>query len=78
MEYILGPVLTLLLAMKFTDWKSKQLEERVANAQQQFELVKKDIEVRDAELPKKVMATVVPLSKAVKNLNQTVGILCQR
>ena len=74
MEYILGPVLTLLLAMKFTDWKSKQLEERVANAQQQVELVKKDIEVRDAELPKKVMPTVVPLAKAVKNLNQTVGL----
>lgn len=74
MEYILGPVLTLLLAMKFTDWKSKQLEERVANTQQQVELVRKDIEVRDAELPKKVMATVVPLAKAVRNLNQTVGL----
>ena len=74
MEYILGPLLTLLLAMKFTDWKSKQLEERVADTQQQVELVRKDIEVRDAELPKKVMATVVPLAKAVKNLNQTVGL----
>ena len=74
MEYILGPVLTLLLALKFTDWKSKQLEERVANTQQQVELVRKDIEVRDAELPKKVMATVVPLAKAVRNLNQTVGL----
>ena len=74
MEYILGPVLTLLLAMKFTDWKSKQLEERVINAQQQVELVRKDMEVRDEELPKKVMATVVPLAKAVKNLNQTVGL----
>jgi len=74
MEYIAGPIITLLLAMKFTDWRSKQLEERVTNAQQQVELVRKDIEVRDAELPKKVMATVVPLAKAVKNLNQQVGI----
>lgn len=74
MEYIAGPVITLLLAMKFTDWKSKQLEERLTNAHQQIELVRKDIEVRDAELPKKVMATVVPLAQAVKNLNQTVGL----
>lgn len=74
MEYIAGPVITLLLAMKFTDWKSKQLEERVTSAQQQVELVKKDIEVRDAELPKKVMATVVPLAQAVKTLNQQVGL----
>ena len=74
MEYLLGPVITLLLAMKFTDWKSRQLDERVTNTQQQVELVRKDIEVRDAELPKKVMATVVPLAKAVKNLNQQVGL----
>lgn len=74
MEYLVGPVITLLLAMKFTDWKSRQLDERVTNAQQQVELVRKDIEVRDAELPKKVMATVVPLAKAVKNLNQQVGL----
>lgn len=53
MEYIAGPVITLLLAMKFTDWKSKQLEERIASAHQQVELVRKDIEVRDAELPKR-------------------------
>ena len=32
------------------------------------------IEVRDAELPKKVMTTVIPLAKAVKNLNQQVGL----
>jgi|TARA_A200000159_G_C7310745_1_gene334493 hypothetical protein len=74
MEYIAGPVITLLLAMKFTDWKSKQLEERIASAHQQVELVRKDIEVRDAELPKKVMTTVIPLAKAVKNLNQQVGL----
>ena len=74
MEYIAGPVITLLLAMKFTDWKSKQLEKRIASAHQQVELVRKDIEVRDAELPKKVMTTVIPLAKAVKNLNQQVGL----
>ena len=74
MEYIVSSVITLLVAIKFTDVKVKKLEKHLATAQEQVELVKKDLEVHEAELPKKVMATVVPLAKAVKTLNQQVGI----
>tara|TARA_R100000406_G_scaffold80156_1_gene61419 strand:+ start:88 stop:312 length:225 start_codon:yes stop_codon:yes gene_type:complete len=74
MGYIAGSVITLLVALKFTDIKVKQLEKRLITAQEQVELVKKDLEAREAELPKKVMATVVPLAQAVKTLNQQVGI----
>ena len=74
MEYIAAPIISLLLALKFTDWKAKKLEERISSTHQQIELVKKDIELREAELPKKVMTTVIPLAKAVKTLNQQVGL----
>jgi hypothetical protein len=74
MEYIAAPIISLLLALKFTDWKAKKLEERISSTYQQIELVKKDIELREAELPKKVMTTVIPLAKAVKTLNQQVGL----
>jgi hypothetical protein len=74
MEYIAAPIISLLLALKFTDWKAKKLEERISSTYQQIELIKKDIELREAELPKKVMTTVIPLAKAVKTLNQQVGL----
>lgn len=74
MEYIAAPIISLLLALKFTDWKAKKLEERISSTYQQIELVKKDIESREAELPKKVMTTVIPLAKAIKTLNQQVGL----
>ena len=74
MEYIIGPVLTLLIAMKFTDYKQKDVESKLNAMQEQVSLVEKTMEQRETELPKKLVATMVPLAKAVKVLNQQVGI----
>jgi len=74
MEYIIGPVLTLLLSMKFTDYKQKSLETKIDAVQEKMTLVSKTMEQREKELPKKLVATIVPLAKAVKELNQQVGI----
>jgi len=74
MEYIVGPVLTLLIAMKFTDYKQKDVESKLNAMQEQVSLVEKTMEQRETELPKKLVATMVPLAKAVKVLNQQVGI----
>ena len=74
MEYIIGPVLTLLLAMKFTDYKQKNIESKVTAVQEQMALVEKTMDQRETEPPKKLVATMVPLAKAVKVLNQQVGI----
>ncbi len=74
MEYIIGPVLTLLIAMKFTDYRQKDIETKLGVMQEQVALVEKTMEQRETELPKKLVATMVPLAKAVKVLNQQVGI----
>jgi len=74
MEYIIGPVLTLLIAMKFTDYRQKDIEAKLSVMQEQVTLVEKTMEQRETELPKKLVATMVPLAKAVKLLNQQVGI----
>ena len=29
MEYVAGPIIALLLGMKFADWKTKEVEKRV-------------------------------------------------
>ena len=74
MEYIIGPVLTLLIAMKFTDYKQKDVESKLSVIQEKVTLVEKRMYQREAELPKKLVATMVPLAKEVKKLKQEVGI----
>tara|TARA_B100001094_G_scaffold126660_1_gene122750 strand:+ start:2102 stop:2329 length:228 start_codon:yes stop_codon:yes gene_type:complete len=74
MEYIIGPVLTLLIAMKFTDYRQKNIENKLGAMQEKIVLVEKTMDQREIELPKKLVATMVPLAKAVKLLNQQVGI----
>ena len=74
MEYIIGPVLTLLIAMKFTDYRQKDIENKLGAIQEKVSLVEKIMDQRETELRKKLVATMVPLAKAVKALNQQVGI----
>ena len=66
-EFVVGPVISLLIALKFGDMKAKKQEEEIAQLREQVELI-------ENELPKKVMATMLPVAKAVQKLNQQVGL----
>jgi len=74
MEFVIGPVLGLLLGMKFTDYKSKELEARVKRLEGSVELVTTSATTMEAEMPKKMLATIVPIAQAVKKLNEQVGL----
>ena len=67
LEFVVGPVLSLLIALKFGDMKDKERKQEIVKLREQVELL-------EAELPKKVMATMVPVAKAVQKLNQQVGL----
>ena len=67
LEFIVGPVLSLLIALKFGDIKDKRREKEIAELKEQVVLI-------ENELPKKVMATMLPVAKAVQKLNQQVGL----
>ena len=73
-EYVVGPILALLVSMKFTDYKAKKGAEEVKMLREKIELVEKRNVATENEMPKKVMATVLPLAKAVQKLNQQVGL----
>ena len=73
-EYVIGPVLALLLGMKFSDFKSKEAEKKITELQAKIELIEKTNVTLENEMPKKVMATVLPLAKAVQKLNAQVGL----
>jgi hypothetical protein len=74
MEYALGPVLALLLAMKFTDWKTKKTEQRVESVEAKLELVQKQIPASEATTLQKTMVTFQPVVKAVRQLQEEIGI----
>ena len=81
MEYIIGPILALLVGLKFTKLQLKVVEDKVKGLEEEIELVLEDMESmktydtkRDEEYSKKVLATLMPVAKAVQKLNQTVGI----
>jgi len=67
LEYIVGPVLALLLGMKFTDYKTKEKDAKITELESKITLM-------ETETPKKMMATLLPVAKAVQKLNQEVGL----
>ena len=81
MEYLIGPVLAVLVSLKFTKAESdkqqlkvRDLDERIEMLEEQLIELQSSGDKRDEEFSKKVLATIMPVAKAVNKLNQTVGI----
>jgi len=74
MEYILGPVLAVALSIKFTAEKSKRMETRITALESKIELMESSSTTMQTEMPKRMLATIVPLAQAVRKLNEQVGI----
>ncbi len=81
MEYIVGPILALLVSLKFTQVQGRSVEEKIKKMEEELELVLVDVQdvkdyetKRDEEYSRKVLATLMPVAKAVQKLNKTVGI----
>lgn len=73
-EYAVGPVVALLVAMKFSDFKSNQLAEKVIKLEQDIELVSTKVDGVDQEVLKKMLVTITPVAKAVKELQESIGV----
>ena len=74
MEYAVGPVLALLIAMKSADYKSKKSEEHFKAVEAKIESVEKQIPVAEAATLQKTMVTFQPVVKAVRQLQDEIGI----
>ena len=73
-EYAIGPVLAVLINLKFNQVSQKKQEEKIAAAVARIEKVEKAVEVIDKETLKKMMATISPVAKAVITLQEAVGV----
>ena len=74
MEFVVGPVLALLVAMKFNVYKSKESDKRIQVLEEKIGLLESRAQAVENEMPKKIMATISPVARAVKALNEQVGI----
>jgi len=74
MYYILGPVLAVLISLKYTKHVTDKHQKEYQELLTKVELVEKRNTEMDKEMLQKVMTTVLPIAKAVNRLNGEVGI----
>jgi hypothetical protein len=71
---IVGPVIALLISLKFTDGRYKAHQKEYEELLTKVALLEKRNEAVDKEMLQKIMTTVMPIAKAVNKLNQEVGL----
>ena len=75
MEYVVGPVLALLVGMKFTVWKTNQSNNKCDECCKTLvETMDKKIVTNNTEMSKSMVTVITPMAKAIKQLNEQVGI----
>tara|TARA_Y100000816_G_C25557273_1_gene301232 strand:+ start:181 stop:429 length:249 start_codon:yes stop_codon:yes gene_type:complete len=81
MEYVVGPLLTMLISLGYTqmrhkDCKAKQLliEEKIENVEVSLLETQTKLANYDTELARKVVGAVIPLSKSLKDLKEFTGM----
>ena len=74
MYYALGPVLALLISLKFTQQQNQKHQKEYEALVTKVELLETRNEQVDKEMLQKIMTTVMPIAKAVNKLNQEVGL----
>lgn len=81
MEYVIGPILGLLLGMKFTDYSTKQrkkeienLVERIVFVESRCDLNSSKLDSVDKEILTKSLKIIQPIAQATARLQEAVGV----
>ena len=74
MYFVVGPVLALLISLKFTQQQHTKHQKEYKALVAKVELLENRNEQVDKEMLQKIMTTVMPIAKAVNKLNQEVGL----
>jgi len=73
-ELAVGPVLALLISLKFTQQIQEKQDKQYKELAETVSLIVTKSELSDKEMLQKIMQTVMPIAKAVNKLNQEVGL----
>lgn len=74
MTYIVGPILALLISLKFTQQQQTKHKLEYEALLAKVELLENRSAETETMILKNVMSTVMPIAKAVNKLNQEVGL----
>ena len=73
-EYVVGPLVAALISLKYTDYRVKQQAKAIVAQQQSSAKIVELVEEKDKEALRKTMLLLTPMSKAIKNLQQEIGV----
>ena len=73
-ELAVGPILALLISLKYTQQQNSKQQKDYETLVARVELIENRNEALDKEMLQKIMTTVMPIAKAVNKLNQEVGL----
>ena len=71
MEYVVGPVLALLIGMKFSDYKTKELQKKVDTV---IETVDQKIVEQNTTMSQQTLKILMPVAKSVNKINEQLGL----
>ncbi len=71
MEYVVGPVLALLISMKFSHYKAKETEAKIATITEQ---VDEKIRAQNELMSTQTLKVLLPVAKSVTAINQQLGL----
>ena len=71
MEYVVGPVIALLIGMKFTDYKVKEQNKKVDTV---VETVDQKITDQNTMMSQQTLKILMPVAKSVTKINEQLGL----
>jgi len=75
MEYVVGPVIALLLGMKFTDFRDKKAaKEHAAKHDEMIEYVDEKIVASNTQMSQQTLKLMMPLAKSMTAVNKQLGL----
>ena len=78
MEVVIGPLLALIIGIKYSDIKNKrnlkELEALKAEMNSRVEMVETNVDKVDKEILKKTLQVVLPIAQATERLQNAVGV----
>ena len=78
MESIIGPILALIIGIKYSDIKNKksmqQMEADKAELVERLNKVENTVKVVDKEILKKSLQVILPIAQATERLQAAVGV----
>ena len=71
MEYVVGPLLALLIGLKFTDYKTKQVSKQCEALSAE---VDKKIVEQNTMISTQTLRVLTPVAASVNKINQQLGL----